>query len=180
MGGLTVHLLQIGEIEEELLISAVSHLEGVFKNCRFVKSQGDKTLLQCAYNGRRRQYDSRIILERLSKALEALAAVDKLLTLVDVDLYTAGLNFVFGQAQCLGRFAVVSTYRLRPEFYGAGDGAVFVSRVKKEMVHELGHTFGVQHCGDPRCVMFFSNNILDTDRKGDRFCGRCLREYGAF
>lgn len=27
-------------------------------------------------------------------------------------------------------------------------------------------------CPDPRCVMWFSNTLVETDRKGARFCAR--------
>jgi archaemetzincin len=40
-------------------------------------------------------------------------------------------------------------------------------------VHELGHTYGLRHCRDPRCVMHFSNSLHDTDVKGAGFCPRC-------
>jgi len=46
-------------------------------------------------------------------------------------------------------------------------------RAVKEAVHELGHTFGLDHCSDPRCVMHFSNMLADTDRKGREFCPSC-------
>jgi len=45
--------------------------------------------------------------------------------------------------------------------------------VATEAVHELGHAFGLQHCGNPECVMFFSNSIMDTDRKGWHLCQQC-------
>nr|WP_243666411.1 matrixin family metalloprotease [Vulcanisaeta sp. JCM 16159] len=44
----------------------------------------------------------------------------------------------------------------------------------KEVLHELGHSFGLDHCADPRCVMYFSNTIEDTDRKGPGYCQRCM------
>jgi archaemetzincin len=34
----------------------------------------------------------------------------------------------------------------------------------------LGHTYGLQHCSDPKCVMYFSNTLGETDRKRDKFC----------
>jgi len=47
------------------------------------------------------------------------------------------------------------------------------SRMNVEAVHELGHTYGLGHCGNPRYVMFFSNSLMDTDRKGSEFCPSC-------
>ena len=44
------------------------------------------------------------------------------------------------------------------------------------MDQEMGHTFGLAHCDDPNCVMWFSNNLAETDRKGTRFCRRHQKE----
>jgi len=84
------------------------------------------------------------------------------------------MNFVFGEAIINGKVAVISLYRLDTRRYGNQGGAArYLERALKEAVHELGHTFGLEHCGDPRCVMFFSNSLLDTDRKGSVFCPAC-------
>ena len=70
--------------------------------------------------------------------------------------------------------AIISIHRLRSEFYGREpDRAVLMERMTKEAVHELGHLWGMKHCDDPGCVMFFSNSLEDTDKKSDRFCNRC-------
>jgi archaemetzincin len=37
----------------------------------------------------------------------------------------------------------------------------------------LGHTYGLVHCRNPHCVMFFSNSLIDTDVKGPDFCQKC-------
>ena len=66
--------------------------------------------------------------------------------------------------------------RLRSSFYRlAEDADLFRQRALKECVHELGLTWGLRHCRDPRCVMHFSNSLLDTDAKGAAFCSRCRR-----
>ena len=85
---------------------------------------------------------------------------------VEGDGYAPGLRFVFGVAY--GDKAVVFTERLRSA------AELFELRLAKEITHELGHTFGLGHCGDPRCVMYFSNTIGDTDLKGPGFCPRCF------
>lgn len=123
-----------------------------------------------SYNPSRRQYIS----EPFLASLELPEGAVKVLGLVDEDLYTPGLNFIFGQARINGIGGVVALARLRPEFWGeARDDSLFLSRVLKEAVHELGHSFGLGHCPDPSCVMHFSNTIWDTDRKGADFCERC-------
>jgi len=85
--------------------------------------------------------------------------------LVDEDLYVPGLNFVLGLADPDTRRAVVALRRLR--------GGAFYERVLKEILHELGHLMGLGHCRSPRCVMYFSNTLADTDFKGPDFCQRC-------
>jgi len=86
------------------------------------------------------------------------------------DLYAEGLNFVFGTADSPGRAAVISLARL----HGGADAATFRARAVKEAIHELGHTLGLGHCANPRCVMRFSNSLADTDRKTARLCDACL------
>ncbi len=130
---------------------------------------------ESAYDPGRGQYRSDVLLGYLR--LLTPERVEKLIALTELDLYVPGLNFVFGQAELGGRDALVSVARLRPEFYGdAPDPLLFHARVRKEVVHELGHTYGLEHCPDPRCVMSFSNSIVDVDRKSSQFCERCRRK----
>lgn len=64
-----------------------------------------------------------------------------------VDLYEKGMNFVFGVASEKLRSAVVSIHRLRPEFYGRpSNDELLIERTVKEVMHELGHVFGLSHC----------------------------------
>ncbi|MGQ9479369.1 MAG: archaemetzincin family Zn-dependent metalloprotease [Thermoproteota archaeon] len=125
-----------------------------------------------AYDRYRRQYNSTLILKYL-KSIRPEGYM-KYLGIVDVDMYAAGLNFVFGEADPTEGCCVVSINRLRPEFYGEPSNQdLLKERILKEAVHELGHTFGLKHCRDSRCVMHFSNSILDTDYKRALPCIEC-------
>ena len=122
-----------------------------------------------AYDPFRRQYRGEAFLESLPIGEE-----DRHVGLVDADLYVPGLNFIFGLADRSTGRAVVALLRLRQEFYGLEpNGELFLERVLKEVLHELGHTWGLGHCPNPRCVMHFSNSLFDTDRKDPSFCPRC-------
>ncbi|CUS96705.1 matrixin family metalloprotease, partial [Candidatus Kryptobacter tengchongensis] len=69
-------------------------------------------------------------------------------------------------------------HRLRQEFYGdKPNQKLFEKRVLTEAVHEIGHLLNLKHCSNPNCVMFFSNSILDTDRKGFLFCNGCRSKF---
>lgn len=125
-----------------------------------------------AYDARRRQYRGHALIAAL-QALRSPSGTRKV-GLADVDCYAPGLNFIFGQAAAEGREAIVALPRLRPSFYGLPEEpALFRERVLKEVVHELGHTWGLAHCAAPRCVMYFSNTLHDTDVKGVEFCSAC-------
>jgi len=130
-----------------------------------------------AYNASRRRYISTIILESIKDYAErnrGKKAFNKILGVTDVDLYAPGLNFIFGEAELLGEAAIISLYRLRPEFYGEqSNWNLFVERAVKEAVHEIGHTLGLRHCPHPTCVMHFSLHIGMTDRKRREFCHTC-------
>jgi archaemetzincin len=123
-------------------------------------------------NPTRGQYSSTMVLQSLRTM--ARERGERVLDVEAVDLYAGDLNFVFGEADPDTGTAVVSTHRLRPELYGEEPSpGRLLSRLIKEAVHELGHTFRLGHCPNPQCVMHFSNSILDTDIKGPRFCQRC-------
>ncbi len=98
----------------------------------------------------------------------------RILGVADVDLFVPQLNFVFSEADGATRTSVISVVRLRDEFGGGlPDESKFFRWAAKETIHELGHTYGVGHCENPRCIMFFSNSPADTNRKGPRFCAVC-------
>ena len=111
------------------------------------------------------------VLERIKPTKNEM----KILSICDRDAYSGNLNFVFGEASSLGgQVATIYLPRLRPEFYGlASDDQVFNDRIVKEAIHELGHTFGLIHCKNKRCVMHFSNSLHDTDFKNRTFCENC-------
>ena len=111
------------------------------------------------------------ILQRLERISDPDARV---LAVTDCDLFVPVLTFVFGEAQLDGNCALVSTARLREEHYGMPPREDLLrERLVKEAVHELGHTFGLRHCPDWRCVMTSSHAVERLDIKGAEFCRAC-------
>ena len=124
--------------------------------------------LDSAYEQQRGQYRAPALLAKLES--QGVSKDEKVLGIVDVDLYAPGLNFVFGQASMSSGVALISLCRLRGQ---PADKIKFLDRTTKEAIHELGHTFGLEHCSDPKCVMHFSNSLQDTDSKQAIFCSNC-------
>lgn len=158
---LVVTLVPFGRVSQSVMRHLVADLDFLPITLRV---HAQLPLMETAYDPQRKQYRARDLLERV-RAVEG----EQVLGLTDVDLYASGLNFVFGLAECPGRAAIVSLYRLHAQ----GNEALFRERIAKEVMHELGHSLGLEHCADPDCVMFFSNSLADTDRKGKRFCAAC-------
>lgn len=92
----------------------------------------------------------------------------KIIGVISEDIYDEGYNFVFGLAELNGKYAIVSLYRLFDK-----DKNLYLDRTMKESIHELGHTFGLNHCNNKNCVMSFSLSINDVDKKERYFCKLC-------
>ncbi len=122
-----------------------------------------------AYNRRRKQYSSPKILNVLRKIPKKHR--DKVLGIVDVDLFTPDYDFIFGEAEVAAGLATLSTFRLKED---TADAGVLRARIVKEATHEVGHLFNLGHCDDPNCVMSFSTGELSqVDLKTATICHKC-------
>ena len=127
--------------------------------------------IEFAYSYERKQYNSTVILEKLSDL--ATADTLKIIAICEKDLFIPILTYVFGEAQLRGRSCIVSTYRLKDTAAVVNPESVFTDRVIKEVVHELGHTFDIRHCPDEACVMHYCRSLNDVDNKDTGMCRYC-------
>jgi archaemetzincin len=163
-----ITLKPLGNIADEIMERLKDRVGGIF-HCPVEIKAGFGNLAQ-AYDPQKKQYLSSKLLASLGEA----GRDERVVGIADVDLYVPRLNFVFGEADIVSGTAIVSLCRLRQEYYGlAPDEALFLERATKEIVHELGHTFGLGHCPNNKCVMHFSNSLADTDLKEALFCNKC-------
>ena len=127
---------------------------------------------ESAYDAKRKQYQSVEIMRMLNQ--NAPRDGSRILGITDVDLSIPMLSFLFGQAQLDGPVAIVSLCRLHQEFYGfPAQDDLLRERLTKEVLHEMGHTFGLVHCTEQKCAMSLSTHIGMVDAKAERYCPRC-------
>jgi archaemetzincin len=168
-------IVPLGESEFFELSRLAGHLASVFGNAVDILSGA--RMPEEAYSTSRGQYFSTILLQKL----ELLKSSDreKILGLVDDDLYTPSRAWVMGASDRVAGTAIISMYRLRQEYFGfEEEDKILYHRTCKETVHQLGHLFGMGPCRNPRCAMYSSERVQDIDGKREKFCDNCLRSIG--
>jgi predicted Zn-dependent protease len=97
--------------------------------------------------------------EKALEQLNKLANNTSLLTIyiTNNNLYTSSNVRLRGYTYINGKTIVL---RSNPEF------------IKETLIHEIGHTKGLNHCNDLTCIMAINNDEADS---GD-FCPRCKNE----
>ena len=155
-------------VDPELLAGVRAHVERVFRLPARLDVPAGRP--DEAFDEERKQHSSHRILLWLAANRPRGAA--RLIGLTDDDLFIPVLTFVFGEAQLKGPVAVVSTARL----LGAGlpgEAARLPIRLRTEVIHELGHTFGLLHCRSSHCAMARSASLRDVDAKQPELCETC-------
>jgi len=165
-----VHLLPVGTIDAALLQDLRAAIpKSLPVRCDILPFDLDPAP---SYHPERQQFHSSEILQRMQSLVRPRDW--RFLAVADVDLYIPILKYVFGEAQMGGPCAVVSTFRLRQEFYGLNrDDGLLRQRLLKESVHELGHTLDLHHCQDYRCVMASSHSVEWIDLREHTMCEAC-------
>ena len=126
-----------------------------------------------SYDNERRQYDASKLIKFLKPYAECMED-SKILALCNFDIFVEGKNFVYGAAQEGGNICIVSLYRLDPRVYGTESTyEAILKRAEKEVLHEVGHCFGLGHCNDPTCAMYFSEELDSVDKKVAKLCEGC-------
>jgi archaemetzincin len=125
----------------------------------------------------RGQYDARALLGVVARRLPADAYA--MLALVTVDLFVfADQDYAFGWSTLQQRLGAVGFSRLDPSVHGgaAPPEATLLRRGLHVAVHEVGHTFGLDHCQALRCAMNGVADVDELDATPLHLCPLCLRK----
>jgi len=169
-----VGILRVGQVASDVILELEQGLAKIIPDSVYQILEETLPIPQQSFDKKRKQFNSSLILNEIRTFEAKRGDFHRILGVVDVDIFSSGLNYVFGEAYVSGTAGLISLWRLKPGFYGENNASqsLFL-RTLKEAVHELGHTLGLQHCSRGLCVMHFSNSIFDTDKKQSLFCGQC-------
>ncbi len=101
--------------------------------------------------------------------------------LIDRDLFLPGFNYVFAVTNPALARIVISLFRLSRDYNlvnYVGEYKV-KERLFKELMHELGHFIGLEHCDNLLCVMSFSRTLKELDNKVPYPCETCLERISS-
>jgi archaemetzincin len=169
-----VDVVPVGDLPAKVKRQASTALRSVY-DCD-VTIHDAQPIPSGSHDEKRDQYRAEEFIELAGR----VGSGEKNIAITPKDLFYRRRNYVFGLAYLDGNGSVISTYRLQTSsdggFSNRSAGEIFSDRVRKEVVHEIGHTMGLEHCDNKRCVMNFSPTVREVDVKEENLCGSCQRD----
>jgi archaemetzincin len=165
-----ITIVSFGYFENDFLEKIAENIRSeFFCDVRIIEGHLD---LSDFYNPARLQYNANDLLNHVKT--HYASGLTKTIGIFNVDLYIPIFTYIFGQAFLNGESGIASLFRLSNERYGIeSDEDLLLERFSKEIIHELGHSFGLIHCQVPDCVMRSSTYVEDIDQKSSTFCSNC-------
>lgn len=152
-------------------IQTLSEQISKFYNCKCIILNDSKLPKSAYYNGRSR-YRADSLLKYLENVKPDNIDIIVGITSKDISATVDGHKDwgVFGYGQCPGNSSIISDFRFRKN----AETELILTRFKNVAVHEIGHNFGLLHCGDSNCIMKDANGKLSSIEGNKRsLCSRC-------
>ncbi len=169
-----IGVVPVGEVPELAPKVIAAHITGYLK----LSAEVLNPLAHPAYafDEIRFQYNAGSILNFFDSS--AFDEYDKVIGVLNVDLFVPIFTHVFGEAEQSGKYALVSLFRLTEGKEGfKSPSSLLFERAAKVALHELGHLFNLFHCQDNKCLMHFSGDPEDLDHTPFNFCRYCSAYY---
>ncbi len=175
-----VVLMPLGEFPEDLLVAVEDGLRAEL-DVEVVRHE-PVPLPDMAYYPPRKRYRAEKLLVFLERFADEARAQGyrgevKILGLTEVDISTSADPIpdwgIFGLGRTPGEVAVISSKRLKRR---AKNREHVRSRMTTTAIHEIGHTFGLQHCDEQaiECVMIDAEGGIDnTDSSSGKLGPGC-------
>lgn len=164
-----ISLINFGNVDKSKIEFIKSTLEEKFKIDTIIEF--NQELPKETFYEPRNRYRA----DKLIKYLKETYPTEKVIGISNKDISTTVHQHedwgIMGLAYCPGKSCVVSTFRI---FRNAKSESHKNERLKKIIVHEFGHTLGLQHCkNDKTCLMLDANGKVSTIDETDDFCNKC-------
>jgi len=159
-------LILLGHVNETAVSIVAANLQtimGLNTDIRPVLAKPDY-----AYVPGRKQFDAAKIIKTLCAITDGAPLK---LGLIESDLCSPILSFVYGESQLGGKAALVSLHRLFTD-----DAEATYQRITKISLHEVGHLLGIRHCWKTTCLMKHSSDLEHLDSLSMYFCSACEYE----
>jgi archaemetzincin len=165
-----VGVVPLGEVSEIALKVIAAHISGYFNLSIQILPPLEHP--EYALDEKRFQYNAGIILKAM--AAKKFTDYEKVIGVLNLDLFIPIFTHVFGEAKQGGKFALVSLFRLGRNPDGSpSPSSLIYERTAKVALHELGHLFNLLHCREKKCLMHFSGGIRDLDQTPMYLCRYC-------
>jgi len=167
---ITIGVATLGKIPATVPKVIAAHISGYYNlTARLLVPRKQPTY---AFEERRLQYDAGIILDTLSA--DSFKGCQKVLGVLNVDIFIPIFKHVFGEARQGGRIAIISLYRLGQQHdRSVVSRSELYARAAKVALHELGHLFNLQHRDNENCLMHFSGALAELDTLSFTLCRYC-------
>jgi archaemetzincin len=173
---ITISIQPFGTVDTLVIKEIIPEISKEYNNA-IIKISNPADIPKSAYYAPRNRY-------RAEKLLPYLDSINdkkyyRIVGLTDKDISTTKDQYydwgIFGLGNLDGYSCVISTFRLKKD----GKLNLFRERLKKIVIHELGHTFGLEHCEQAQCVMTsYQGSIKILDNQSWHLCSSCRKFYG--